>query len=881
MRKQVFKIDNFVPGLMKGIVDKVNIGYTRFENLILDYLGRPRKRDGWRNTTLTFDGLDLYTGKVMGDLTGFYDIENGYNKPYLVDVHEDDLQKELPDNPDVIKFIVPVKAVDTTVLYKAIQDSTGTTIGQTQITVPASSLPAYPLPSDVREIKYIHTPYQTFMIQDGYPLKKITKGLHNKLYIGGEALEKTTDYGFVNNRNQQYLRDRYYAKNVYEYGYCDFQAYTPRKVITSSRTIADYYYTLVPLYATGREGSAEVYEEINQKVIGLGRIVAVVERAGDTSKREIYQLGIPSQTPHLWDENIIGYRMYRTGKGDTKIKEELPINWDNRARWATYVLTAGMEKKYVTTTKTVKGDLAVTAANKKIGNISLRPDGLITVDPKDMEKFRFVRDFMKDTDLKYDPVRLAFMLWDTETDEVWYDDVYDNQLGLGYQVKGSLNTAYLNDFVYNDTALGTPAYSQFGREKNGTVIDCYTTSGLNRVYGYETTDKSLDSLPHPNAGIYYNNLMVINDIKRPTLVLVSELEGVDGFYADRMYNIIGAHSGNPVTNFISVGSALLVFTHTSIDMFRPTNNPEQPFVLQRISSTIGCDSNISACTVDNVGYFIYKKELFSIDSNGQISPIGANIAIDLKTTTTTIRLISSPRDGEVYIIFQSEYFEAPITQSTQFKDRQYKTIIYNTRKKIWYTENILRDKFYSEVVGSYPFLSVDSKVDDGNTINYWYLPGKKEEYSINKWIELRNRTETPIYKDENKANGITVWAGVGVSYTGTDPVTNEYIVRAVMERPLAFDTNVIITSIILYGSGTYSVSINPNNRGYIKDRLIILNESLGTEIPLNLEGNTFKLRITHEQDSDINLDLIQVKTTAKSKAGLINEISSGDTGGNN
>ena len=892
--KKLVDIDTFTPGLVTGITDKLNVGFSRFENILIDYMGRPKKRPGWGVDNITINSIPLYISDYSSKYNGLYDYSGSTTSPmlpYWADVSEDNVSIDDPTSPVTTLYFIPRNYLDKPMLTSVWKETDGATPYIRNVTAQEGTADGFPysMPSGVTRINYTHDSNQTYLMSDGYPVKRVVKGRARTLKVGlpGDQYEKSTA-AFQPLAAQGYLKTGYYGKNLLEHGHCDFKTPSTRVAIECSRESAWYVYLVCPIYASGRIGVAEVYDPAKKRIITMGRRVKV-ETANDTAKRELYPFYLPAATPHLWDENIIGYRVYRSGKGDVTITEQISSYEDGKIEALfnlAYLVTLGNAKRGDKTV-TTKGDLIYSATeNNRVGDIRLT-DNTLWLPIEEAQKCRFVRDFYKDKDFKYDAVYGGFTVWDTDKESAWLDTVTDVELGSTYDIKGAINLSYLTDYVQTDATVPsgfTRSYSQFSTNYAGASRGPYSQDGLDRIYGYTTTGTDNTRL-YPTCAIIQNGIMVMNDKKRPNLVFVSAPDGTDGFYADRVYSILGATEANPVTNILCVGSSILVFTKTSITIFRSTADVNVPFVTQQISTSMGCDDQYGAVALDGNGYFMYGKRLYQINVNGMIKPAGASFDVELEEATGVITMKASPKEGELYIMYPAGTNDDTITVAgTNLTDTINKTIIFNVRRNYVTTDNVRRDKFTSDhtaeyTPGGWTGLELDllQDQDDASSLNYWYLPGLAVEYSISKYGEFRTRDTDISYNDVSQTYTKQIFPWIA-QYTQSTPPVDTYPVRAVIERPLVFNSHVRLTSIIVYGSGSIKISVNPNGRGYITDRRITINEDLGTEIPFNFEGSAFDIRITHDTAEDLELDAIQVKITGKGKINLFNATEAGTHG---
>ena len=389
----------------------------------------------------------------------------------------------------------------------------------------------------------------------------------------------------------------------------------------------------------------------------------------------------------------------------------------------------------------------------------------------------------------------------------------------------------------------------------------------------EEEETAPEYMLYPTCGQYIDNRLFVNN-KYDTFLYMSELDRTDAFPASLGYQLSDVTKSNPITAIAGINKNVFVFTATSIDMLRPTTNPEAPYIVQNISHTRGCGHWASIAIQDNIVYFVYGNTIWSLNVHGAMREVGANIADKVKEATDTVRLTKGD-NGTVNVFIRLEN-TVDIGDIQDYKRKHY--IIHPLEDTI--SERLgKRDKltFDGTVEGGYYIGTLESGADDYIIVNGEFTEKTNSFYGVTKYGELVVSDSNCDYTDKSLVNALVVW-GFNARWDGVGTFVDSYNVESKFAKPYFFGNNVILNTIILIGSGRWLCSLQTDQRTATTFKAHTLGV-VDTGIMFNQTGKLHIITCKHDTNEQIDITGVQFKVTAQGRINIENKTSGGDKNG--
>jgi hypothetical protein len=436
----------------------------------------------------------------------------------------------------------------------------------------------------------------------------------------------------------------------------------------------------------------------------------------------------------------------------------------------------------------------------------------------------------------------------------WFTDSYaDAAIIDKYEDPGYINSDPTHE-IDPLTSESGPRTGNF--IKMQSVIGYYATKSGNVT---TINEKTIDiNKIKPTVSRYIHDRVWTNDSKQKNLFYISEIDGHDGYAAEKSYLIAEAGDDNPIVDFVQIGeNTALVLCKNSAHLYKVTSDAELPYVQGELDTTkggYGCDGVMSAVDYGGIAYWVHNKNMYAVSANGVVSPLSANVNTLLSTATGNIRLYANTKEKNVLAIFKA----GNNADSNCNTDYQYVNLRLYIEQGIYSQDTGDRDKF--SLPNTSPpgkiQVSLVTKSEDFNICHFIFDKISNTCFAMSKQGELLKRSTD--WNNESLTGALTGWDNY--EFNGNNPV-NIYPVKAVARKTLYYGVRSTLNSLIVYGSGPIKYRYSKDGVNFSEIREITMKKN-GFEISslnaVSLVGR-FDIEFIHDYNADIDFDYFEAK----------------------
>jgi len=405
---------------------------------------------------------------------------------------------------------------------------------------------------------------------------------------------------------------------------------------------------------------------------------------------------------------------------------------------------------------------------------------------------------------------------------LYTDKIKDENLGSVYT-----NAGYINGTTPFRMPTGRPWADFYGKEDFGIKASC---------------------------GAYiHRRIWLGGDYENPNNVYISEIDKTDAYNVSVLQQTSTATRENMHKVISEIGGNVFVFMNRTIEVFRQTQNANTPYIRQTISQNYGIDSGASFAVFNDIGYFIYKSKLYSINSAGNITPVGGRINSVFSELAN---------DNGAYVVMRINTKDRYILFIIRKTNGDVVNMQYYPETNIFNTVEGERDTFNT----SSSTLTLNSNQENEYAIlGYNYNEDLEREFGITKYGELVNRNNN--YNDISLVTRKYVFP----NYTFTGTANNTYPVKGIIERAFSFDKSSVVKWIKLYGTGKIKYQWKYDDDNYTDELEVTMTRQKGVDIPIMSPlCGTFYLKLIHDTTENIDLDYIEIVAMAVNRVKILN-----------